>query len=48
MQVGDHEQALLLPEQRAREIGDEGNVGDEDVLLPSPLRGGVRGGGSGE
>ncbi len=31
MQVGYHEQALLLPEQRAGEIGgDQGHAGDID------------------
>ena len=28
MQVGDHHQALLFPEQRAGEIGDESDPGD--------------------
>src|SRR4051794_16119297 len=28
MQIGDHEQALIFPEQRTAEIGDEGNAGD--------------------
>ena len=28
MQVGDHQQALLFPEQRAGEIGDQGDAGD--------------------
>ena len=48
MQVGNHEQTLLFPEQRAGEIGEQGDVGDDDALFPSPLRGGVRGGGSSE
>ena len=30
MQVGDDEQALLFPEQRAGEIGDERHAGDID------------------
>ena len=30
MQIGDDEQALLLPEQRAGEIGNECHVGDCD------------------
>ena len=37
MQVGDHQQALLFPEQRAGEIGDEFDAGDGDS--------GARGGG---
>jgi hypothetical protein len=49
MQVGDDQQALLFPEQRTREIGEERDVGDSNAAaFPSPLRGGVRGGGSGE
>ena len=31
MQVGDDEQALLFPEQRAGEIGDERHVRDRDL-----------------
>ena len=32
MQIGDDEQALLFPEQRAGEIGDERHAGDTDDL----------------
>jgi hypothetical protein len=31
MQVGDDEQALLLPEQRAGEVGDERDVSNHDL-----------------
>ena len=30
MQVGDHQQALRFPEQRAGQVGDEGHTGDVD------------------
>ena len=40
MQVGDDQQALLLPEQRAGEIGEKrhvgnGNLGDAHILIVS-------------
>ena len=42
MQVGDDEQALLFPEQRAGEVGHHGDACDRErpgLSLPSPLRG---------
>ena len=42
MQVGDHQQALLFPEQRAGEIGDQCDSGD-DQRRASDIHSGARG-----
>ena len=43
MQVGDDEQALLFPEQRAGEIGDQRDAGD-DKCRAGDIDGGAHGG----